>query len=104
MFEQLYQSAKLRFGDVNASQSMGDWICANTTIKKRPFSFADYPFQKAIADDMHSNLSVKKCSQVGLTEVQLRKYLAILTRSTALSGIFSLPNEKMFTKIYNGRI
>jgi hypothetical protein len=104
MFEQLYQQAKLRFGDSNASQSMGEWITANTTLKKRPFSFQDYPFQKAIADDMHSNLSVKKCSQVGLTEVQLRKYLAILTRSQALSGIFSLPNEKMFTKIYNGRI
>lgn len=104
MFEQLYQSAKLRFGDSNASQSMGDWIVSNTTLKKRPFSFDRYPFQKAIADDMHANLSVKKCSQVGLTEVQIRKYLAILTRSTALSGIFSLPNEKMFTKIYNGRI
>jgi hypothetical protein len=104
MFEQLYQQAKLRFGDSNASQSMGDWMMSNTTIKKRPFSFDDYPFQKAIADDMHGNLSVKKCSQVGLTEVQIRKYLAILSRSNAINGIFSLPNEKMFTKIYNGRI
>ena len=94
----------MRFGDSNASMSMGDWICANTTIKKRPFSFADYSFQKAIADDMHSNLSVKKCSQIGLTEVQIRKYLAILTRSTYINGIFSMPNEKMFTKTYNGRI
>lgn len=104
MFEQLYQSVKLRFGDANATQSMGDWICANTTLKKRPFSFADYPFQKMIADDMHPNLSVKKCSQIGLTEVQIRKFLAILTRSTSLNGIFSMPNEKMFTKTYNGRI
>jgi hypothetical protein len=104
MFNQLYNSVKMRFGDVNASQSMGDWICANTTLKKRPFSFRDYPFQKAIADDMHSNLSVKKCSQIGLTEVQLRKYLAILARSTAINGIFSMPNEKMFTKVYNGRL
>jgi hypothetical protein len=104
MFNQLYNSVKMRFGDSNASMSMGDWICANTTIKKRPFSFADYSFQKAIADDMHSNLSVKKCSQIGLTEVQIRKYLAILTRSTSINGIFSMPNEKMFTKTYNGRI
>jgi hypothetical protein len=104
MFDELYQSVKLRFGQGSASQSMGDWIVANTTIKKRPFSFEDYRFQKAIADDMHRDLSVKKCSQIGLTEVQIRKFLAILTRSTALSGIFSLPNEKMFTKIYNGRI
>lgn len=104
MFEELYQSVRLRFGNIDASQSMGDWICNNTTIKKRPFSFDGYEFQREIADDMHPNMSVKKCSQIGLTEVQIRKYLAILTRSTGIAGIFSMPNEKMFTKTYNGRI
>jgi len=104
MFDELYQAVKMRFGDVNASQSMGDWITANTTIKKRPFSYDGYGFQYEIANDMHRNLSVKKCSQIGLTEVQIRKFLAILTRSTAIAGIFSMPNEKMFTKTYNGRI
>lgn len=104
MFNELYNSIKLRFGDTDATKSMGDWICANTTIKNHNFNFDDYPFQKAIADDMHPNLSVKKCSQIGLTEVQIRKYLAILARSASINGIFSLPNEKMFTKIYNGRI
>lgn len=104
MFDELYQSVRMRFGQGAASQSMGDWICANTTIKKRPFSFEDYWFQRAIADDMHPDLACKKCSQIGLTEVQLRKFLAVLARSTAIAGIFSLPNEKMFTKIYNGRL
>lgn len=104
MFDELYQAVKMRFGDVNASQSMGDWITTNTTIKKRPFSYDGYGFQKLIADDMHHNVTVKKCSQIGLTEVQIRKFLAILTRSTAIAGIFSMPNEKMFTKTYNGRI
>lgn len=104
MYDELYQAVKLRFGDVNASLSMGDWITANTTLKKRPFSYDGYWFQKAIADDMHSNVSVIKCSQIGLTEVQIRKFLAILTRSTALNGIFSFPNENMFTRTYNGRI
>lgn len=103
MFEELYQDVKLRFGNIDASQSMGDWICANTTIKKRPFSFDGYEFQRAIADDMHPNMWVKKCSQIGLTEVQIRKYLGMLTRSTGIAGIFSMPNEKMFTKTYNGR-
>ena len=104
MFEELYQAAKLRFGSGASSQSMGDWICANTTIKKRPFSYEGYRFQEAIASDMHPDLVCKKCSQIGLTEVQLRKFLAILARHTAINGIFSLPNEKMFTKVYNGRL
>lgn len=103
-YEELYQAVRLRFGDVNSTQSMGDWICSNTTIKKRPFSYDGYWFQKAIADDMHPRLAVKKCSQIGLTEVQIRKFLAVLTRANSINGIFSLPNEKMFKKIYNGRL
>lgn len=104
MFTELYQSVQSRFGTGSGTESMGEWICSNTTIKKRPFSFEHYQFQKAIADDMHTDLSVRKCSQIGLTEVQIRKFLAILARGNAINGIFTLPNEKMFTRIYNGRI
>lgn len=104
MYNDLYQAVKLRFGNSSATDSMGDWLCANTTIKKRPFSFEHYEFQRAIADDMHPDVSVIKCSQVGLTEVQARKFLALLTRGNSVNGIFTLPNEKMFTRIYQGRI
>lgn len=104
LYQELFNNVRARFGDSHSSQSMGDWICANTTIKRRPFSFKDYPFQREIADDMHPDLSVKKCSQVGLTETQLRKFLAILARGNGLSGIFTLPNEKMFTRVYNTRL
>jgi hypothetical protein len=104
MFNDLYNNVKVRFGSGSSSMPMGQWICENTTIKKRPFSFAGYEFQRAIADDMHHDMSVIKCSQVGLTEVQIRKYLGMLTRGDSLAGIFTLPNEKMFTRVYNGRI
>lgn len=104
MFNDLYNNVKVRFGQGSASQPMGEWICDNTHIKARKFSFEGYEFQRAIADDMHPDMTVIKCSQVGLTEVQIRKYLGILTRGNSVNGIFTLPNEKMFTRIYNGRI
>jgi hypothetical protein len=104
MFNDLYNSVKVRFGQGSSSMTMGEWMCANTTIKKRPFSFEGYEFQRAIADDMHPDMTVTKCSQVGLTEVQIRKYLGMLTRGDSLAGIFTLPNEKMFKRIYSGRI
>lgn len=104
MFNDLYNSVKVRFGQGSASMPMGEWMCQNTTIRKRPFTFEGYEFQRAIADDMHPDVSVIKCSQVGLTEVQIRKYLGMLTRGNALAGIFTLPNEKMFRRIYSGRI
>lgn len=104
MFGELLEACRARYGSGDSTISLGEWITSNTTLKKRPFSFAEYPFQRAIADDEHPNLSCEKCSQVGLTEVQIRKFLAILRRSTAVAGIFTLPNEKMFKRVYNARV
>ena len=104
MFNELLQACKERYGSGDSTVPLGQWIKENTTIRKRPMSYEDYPFQEAIASDEHPNLSCEKCSQVGLTEIQIRKFLALLRRNTALSGIFTLPNEKMFKRIYNARI
>lgn len=104
MFDELHTAVKHRFGNASVTDSMGDWICQNTTIKKRPFSFEHYEFQRAITDDMHPDLSVIKCSQIGLSEVQIRKFLALLARGNSVNGIFTLPNETMFTRMYQGRI
>lgn len=104
MFEELYQTVKARYGAGSASQPMSDWISKNTTIKRRPFSYEGYEFQRAIVDDMHPDLSVIKCSQVGLTEVQLRKTLGLVTRHNGISCIFSLPNDDMYKRVYKTRL
>lgn len=104
MYADLYQSVLQRFGSSSSGQSMSDWITGNTTHKGRPFSFKGYEFQREIADDMHPELSVRKCSQVGLTEIQLRKFLAILARNTGSAGIFSMPNGNMLKRTYNARL
>lgn len=38
------------------------------------------------------------------TEIQIRKFFALLRRNTSISGIFSLPTDKMYKRIYNGRM
>src|SRR3546814_9141127 len=53
---------------------------------------------------MHPSIDVKKISQIGLTEISIRKFLAMLTRNTALKGIYTLPTEAMFKKIYSSRM
>lgn len=82
----------------------GDWMCANTHLADRPFNFKRYPFQKQIADDMHPNMDVIKPSQVGLTELQIRKVLAFIARNRGVSVIYTLPDEKMMERIAAGRI
>lgn len=104
MFTELLQNCRERYGSSDANVSLSQWITENTTLAKKPFSYNRYPFQEEIANDPHPNLACEKCSQVGLTEVQLRKFLAILRRNSSIAGIFTLPNEKMFKRVYNARL
>lgn len=93
---QFYTDLRARYPLDGVNMSMSDWVVANTKLNGRRFSYDGYEFQKAIVDDMSRDLCVKKPSQVGLSEVQIRKYLAFLARNRGTSGIFSFPNEKMF--------
>lgn len=93
-----------RYADDRVGMGMAEWMTTNTKFNDRPFSFKKYPFQKQIADDMHPNMSVVKPSQVGLTEIQIRKVLAFIKRYKGVSAIYSLPNEKMYEKISTTRI
>lgn len=104
MFSELLQACKDRYGSSDSSVGLAQWITDNTTHKKKPFSYERYPFQEAIADDEHPSLSCEKCSQVGLTEIQIRKFFALLRRNNAIKGIFTLPNQVMFQRIYNARM
>ncbi len=100
----LYSTAEGRYNKDSKDMTHGDWMCANTSLNKRPFSFERYPFQKQIADDMHPSLDCIKPSQVGLTEIQIRKALAILSRIPNTSLIYTMPNERMFKRISKARI
>lgn len=86
------------------NMSMSDWICANTTLRGKPFGFKDYEFQRRIIDDMHPNLWVKKISQCGLTESQQRKMLAFLERNQGTTGLFILPNQPMRDRLAKTRV
>jgi hypothetical protein len=93
-----------RYSVDRQGMTTAQWIEMNTTLMKRPFSFKGYEFQRAIVDDLHPKLSVIKISQVGMTEVQIRKMLAMLSRNNGTKGIFTMPNEKMFKRISKTRI
>ena len=101
---QLSSDIRARFAVDASGMPHSEWICRNTTLRGLPFSFRKFPFQKAIVDDMHPNLSVKKISQVGLTECQIRKAAAIVTRNRGRTLLFTFPNEDMQKKTSQTRI
>lgn len=93
-----------RYNKDSAQMTHGEWMCKNTTLNKKPFSFTKYPFQVQIANDMHENLDCIKPSQIGLTEIQIRKALSILKRMDNRSLIYTMPNDKMFKRVSKTRI
>ncbi len=104
LLSKLSDSMEERFSRDSLNMSMVDWMGANTTLDRKPFSTDRYPFQNGPLDDMHPNLCCIKPSQVGLTEGQIRKALAFLMRNQGRSLIYTLPNEDMYKRISDARI
>lgn len=104
LIQDLQQGLSDRYSVDRLSMSVSDWITENTTLNRRPFSFKGYEFQRAIMDDMFPDVNVKKCSQVGLTEVQLRKFLAFLKRNRGRNAFFTLPDERLRQRVSQTRI
>lgn len=104
LHDKLFKKGRDRFSYDSVNMPVSEWVCKNTTLAGKPFSIEGYEFQKQILDDMHPNMDVIKISQVGLTEISLRKMLAFLVRNQGTSGIFSLPTEDMFERVSASRI
>jgi hypothetical protein len=93
-----------RYPKDGAGMTLSRWLCENTHLRGRKFSHRGYEFQEQITNDLHPNMWVIKPSQVGMTEVQCRKFLALLARNRGTSGIFTLPNEQMYKRVSKTRI
>lgn len=104
LLDDFHSVLRTRYPIDGENMLMSEWIARNTHLAGAPFSFDGYEFQIEIADDMHPDMAVIKCSQVGLTEVQIRKFLGWLKRHRGTTGIFTLPSEKLFKRISKMRI
>lgn len=81
-----------------------EWVNKNTTLQGIPFNCDRYPFQEAIMNDMSREMHVIKPSQIGLTELQLRKALAFVTRNPYRNLIYTMPDKDMRKRVYQNRM
>ena len=87
---------KSRIIEGRTNKSIGDWVCENTTFGNgKHFSFTRHKFQKDILNDMHSNMCVKKLSQMGITEISIRKSIAFLSRNPGTNVLYTFPDINM---------
>lgn len=79
--------------------TIGDWICKHTKLNGVPFSFIDHEYQEAILKDPSPEKIIRKCSQVGLTELSFREAFAVLRIIDGASVIYTLPTVALMEKI-----
>lgn len=95
---------KQQWGMTDEHCSYSEWIEANTKLGSKAFSFEKYKFQRQIADDMSPDLAVLKISQVGLTEIQLRKAMAFAKRQQGTNTFYLMPDDRLFRALSQRRL
>lgn len=86
---------------------MAEWLCEHTKHPKNnrlPWSFKDHEMQIDIANETRSHVKVRKCSQVGLSELSVRIALGMLAIFSGSTAIYTLPTAKFAGKFAKARI
>lgn len=101
------ESAERIRAGIRSSYSLGnvaEWIQRNTKLNGIPFNFRDHEYQEQIIRDTSPEKVIRKCSQVGLTELTFRETLAILRIIDGTTAIYTLPSANMVEKIVKTRV
>jgi len=90
-------------GDTSDINHVAEWLCNNTSLDGDLWGYKDHEYQKEIANCNSHKLSIKKCSQVGLSELLVRKVLAFVNIMTNINAIYTLPSSSFAKKFVKGR-
>ncbi len=82
---------------------VAEWICEKTFLKGEPYSFLDHEFQEVICRDMAIEVIVRKCSQIGLSELCARIALAFCNTMPGFTTIYTLPTASFAKKFCKTR-
>jgi len=97
------QRLRANFGDTAEINRVAEWLCENTSLKGDLWSYKDHEYQIDIVNCNARRLSVKKCSQIGVSEALIRKVLAFLNIMNNINAIYTLPSSTFARKFVKGR-
>lgn len=105
MENEFLERLRKRIKEGRLEETPSDWICRNTTLSQgRYFSFRNHKFQIDITNDFSPEMYVKKLSQVGLTEVSIRKAIYFLHKHPGTAALYALPDLNLKKKQCQTRI
>lgn len=100
----LYDRMRMRLDRQSGLSNLDQTVLKYGYVEGERFSFEDHEFQQQIIKDTSSRIAVRKCSQVGLSEVMVQKLLAMAASLRHVRVIFTLPTKEMATAFSKDRI
>lgn len=88
----------------HSAASIPEWVTENTFINGANYSFKDHEYQEKILRDESQEVNIRKCSQVGLTEVSTRLALALCNVIPGYTVAYTLPTASFAATIMRTRI
>lgn len=82
---------KVALTDAVAAATIATWITTYTKLKGRNFSFKGHEYQETILNDPARVKYIKKCSQIGISELSVRKVLAFTQLYPGVTALYALP-------------
>jgi len=95
---------RLRAGLAQTKLIFTSWIKENIILNGKPFSFLNHEYQEVILDDACRKKVVKKCSQVGLSALNLCRALAFVSLQAGVKLSYVLPSAKFSQKFVKMRL
>ncbi len=99
----LLKRLEVALGASDSLANIAKWLELNTELNGMPWNYKHHEYQVDIANDVSRRLVVKKCSQVGLSELLTRKILAFLNIERNIHAIYTLPSSKFAQKFVKSR-
>lgn len=84
--------------------NLSRWLENNTMIESRPFSFVDHEYQIDIVNDTSRRVVVQKCSQVGLSELSVRKVVGVTATARGSHFMYVMPTVNFAKSFSTSRI
>lgn len=98
--------SRLRTGmsQATAIEEISRWISENTFIAGRPYSYKHREYQKRILDSKSRELVIRKCSQMGISEIAVRKALGLCGMLKRFTTIYTLPTATLAAILMRTRV
>lgn len=99
----VYDKLRMRLNRDEGMASLDQLVLDYGFVEGKPFSFKDHEYQIEIIKDTRQRQAVRKCSQVGLSELMVQKTLAMLVAMPHIRIIFTLPTSDFAAKFSKDR-